>query len=177
VSAWSPGVETLNKQEERSAMRRVMMVAGVMLVSVAFGSPLAARADEGDASGHHGDMLKQFDTDGDGKLSDAEKAAAKAAWEAKRAEHEKEMLAKFDKDGDGKLSDEERAAAHEAMKAEHAKEMLAKFDKDGNGKLDAAEQAEMDKAMLAHKGKGGRHGKDAPEKCATNSAPAVTPAQ
>ncbi len=158
-------------------MRRVMLVAGAMLVSVVFGSPLAARADDGVTGGHKGDMLKQFDTDGDGKLSDAEKATAKAAWEAKRAEHDKEMLAKFDKDGDGKLNDEEKAAAHEAMKAEHAKEMLAKFDKNGDGKLDAAEQAEMDKAMLAHKGKGGRHGKDAPEKCATDAAPAVNPAQ
>ena len=48
-------------------------------------------------------IIEKFDKDGDGKLSDEE-----------RAEIRKEMMAKFDKDGDGKLSPEERKAAMEA---------------------------------------------------------------
>ena len=48
-----------------------------------------------------------FDKDGDGKLSDDEKAEARKAMEARR----KEMIGKFDKDGDGKLNEEERKAA------------------------------------------------------------------
>ena len=63
------------------------------------------------------EILAKFDKDGDGKLNDEERAAAKAAAEAKMEERKKEMIAKFDKDGDGKLSDEEKKAAEEAAKA------------------------------------------------------------
>ena len=52
-------------------------------------------------------LMKKFDKDGDGKLSDEEKAEARKAMEARR----KEMIGKFDKDGDGKLNEEERKAA------------------------------------------------------------------
>jgi Ca2+-binding EF-hand superfamily protein len=45
-------------------------------------------------------IIEKFDKDGDGKLSEDE-----------RAEIRKEMMAKFDKDGDGKLGPEERKAA------------------------------------------------------------------
>ena len=47
-------------------------------------------------------IMKKFDVDGDGVLSDTEKAAMKADREA--------MIAKYDTDKDGKLSEEERAA-------------------------------------------------------------------
>ncbi len=52
-------------------------------------------------------VLKKFDKDGDGKLSDEEKAA----WKAARDGEKKAMLEKYDADKDGKLSDEEKAAA------------------------------------------------------------------
>ena len=54
-------------------------------------------------------LIEKFDTDGDGKLSDEEKEAAREARKA-------EFLKKFDKDGDGELSPEERKAAGEAMR-------------------------------------------------------------
>lgn len=60
---------------------------------------LALPAAEGGQSGKcHGDKLRQhvlerFDTDKDGKLSDAEKAAAKAA----RKEHREERKDKIDR--------------------------------------------------------------------------------
>ena len=53
------------------------------------------------------EMIKKFDKDGDGKLSDDEKAELRKAMEARR----KEFIARFDKDGDGKLNEEERKAA------------------------------------------------------------------
>ena len=79
----------------------------------------AADKDKADKAKKHEEMIKKFDKDGDGKLNDAEKQAAK---EAMKAEHEKKMLEKFDTDKDGKLSDAEKAEmqkAIEAHKAEH----------------------------------------------------------
>ncbi len=48
------------------------------------------------------ELLKKYDKDGDGKLSDAER-------EQMHKDHMAEMLKKYDTDGDGKLSDEEKA--------------------------------------------------------------------
>ncbi|MFT4176852.1 MAG: EF-hand domain-containing protein [Luteolibacter sp.] len=64
------------------------------------------------------EVLEKFDKDGDGKLSEEEKAAMKEA-------RKKEMLEKYDKDGDGKLSDEEKAA----MKADRKKHRGGKPEK------------------------------------------------
>ena len=75
-------------------------------------------------------MLKKFDKDGDGKLSDAEKATLRVEMQSRQGskdrrqwtpEQRTEMLKKFDKDADGKLSDDERNAAREAMKASRNK--------------------------------------------------------
>ena len=73
----------------------------------------------------HKMMLEKFDANKDGQLDDAEKAAAKADFEAKRAEKkaafEKKMLEKFDANKDGQLDDAEKAAAKaefEKMRAE-----------------------------------------------------------
>jgi len=53
-------------------------------------------------------MLKEHDKDGDGKLSDEERKAAKEAMRER-------MKKEFDKDGDGKLNDEERQKMRAAM--------------------------------------------------------------
>ena len=72
-------------------------------------------------------MIKRFDKDGDGKLSDDEKAEAQKALKAKKGEARPaagkltEAMKKFDADGDGKLSDEEKAAAKKEL-AEKRKE-------------------------------------------------------
>ena len=58
-------------------------------------------------------LLKKFDSNGDGKLDDAERAKAKEAFQAKR----KEMIKRFDADGDGELSKDEMEAAKEQWKS------------------------------------------------------------
>lgn len=82
----------------------------------------AARvALRGERGGHHrmgkaamrGRMLERFDADKHGKLSDAERQAAKA----QRAEFRQRMLERFDADKDGKLSPAERQAARAARPA------------------------------------------------------------
>ncbi len=89
--------------------------------------------------GCRGGMWKQFDADGDGMLSDAEKAKLKAAWAVRREARKKEMLAKYDKDGDGELSRDEKAEAWKAGSDEMRKKIFGKLDTSGDGKLSADE--------------------------------------
>ncbi len=58
-------------------------------------------------------MIEPFDTDGDGKLSDEERANAS---DEVKARHQ-QMLDRFDADKDGKLSEEEHDAARAANRA------------------------------------------------------------
>lgn len=78
------------------------------------------------------EILKEFDKDGDGKLSQEERQAAREA-------RQKAMLEKFDADGDGKLSEDERKKMQETVRAERLKQ----FDKDGDGKLSKEERQAM----------------------------------
>jgi hypothetical protein len=80
-------------------------------------------------------MLHKADTDGDGRLSGDERAAAKAKFQ----ENRKEFVAKHDTDGDGELNETERAAAREQITA-RLKEAKDRFDTDGDGKLDETER-------------------------------------
>ena len=73
-------------------------------------------------------MLEKFDTDGDGKLSQEERDAAKAAKKERRAA----FIEKHDTNGDGELDKEEKAAAKEAI--------IANYDTDGDGKLSREER-------------------------------------
>ncbi|MBS0266334.1 MAG: EF-hand domain-containing protein [Planctomycetes bacterium] len=89
-------------------------------------------------------LLEKFDTDQDGKLSESERQAARAAHAAKAQaakgqgvkapgakgqaggrrpdpEKMKKLVARFDKDGDGKLNDSERQAAREALRKKKGK--------------------------------------------------------
>ncbi|OVE77948.1 hypothetical protein BVX99_01070 [bacterium F16] len=73
------------------------------------------------------EIIKKFDKDGDGRLSEGERAALKEDAK-KRGE---EMRKKFDTDGDGTVSDEERKASMSA----HLEERFKKMDSDGNGSI------------------------------------------
>jgi Ca2+-binding EF-hand superfamily protein len=91
-------------------------------------------------------MLKEFDTDGDGKLSEQERANAKETVKTLMEKRKQAMLDKVDKDGDGQVSEEEKAAAKDALKAKaeaRRKAMLEKYDADGDGTLDEAERKTM----------------------------------
>jgi Ca2+-binding EF-hand superfamily protein len=83
-------------------------------------------------------LLETFDTDKDGKLSDDERNAMRAAMKAKAEERRAAMLAKYDKDGDGKLSDDEKAMLHADMQAKRLA-LIEKYDADQDGKLSPAE--------------------------------------
>jgi hypothetical protein len=75
-----------------------------------------ARAPRGERGGdHRGRILERFDADGDGELSETERAAARSAMEERRAEMRRRVLERFDADGDGQLSEDERQAARRHM--------------------------------------------------------------
>ena len=110
-------------------------------------------------------LMKQFDKDGDGRLSEEERAEAMKALREKTADlaemrkkFAREIIAKFDRDGDGKLDEnelvgfmeEQRKAFESGMQRRGPrreftppKEILAKFDKDGDGKLSREERRSM----------------------------------
>jgi len=68
------------------------------------------------------DVIKKYDTDGDGELSEEEKKGAQTDWKAEKAKGGKgnsgkgfgpytkraDVIKKFDADGDGELSEEEK---------------------------------------------------------------------
>lgn len=85
------------------------------------------------------EVVKEFDKDGDGKLSDEEAKAAREALQSRREEARKKMLEKYDKDGDGQLNEEERAKMREDLEARH-KALLEKYDANKNGRLDPDER-------------------------------------
>ncbi len=119
----------------------------MIVIAAAFGLAGAAHAEEPRKDRPHRDIppevIEKFDKDGDGKLNEEERQAARAAGKERMEAKRKEMIAKFDKDGDGKLSEEEEQAMREARR----KMMMEKFDKDGDGELSDDEKAEMRKAM------------------------------
>ena len=106
------------------------MLACAAIVSLA-ATTFAAPPENNDPAARKAEMLKKFDKDGDGKLSDTEKTTLRAEMQNRRGggrdrkqwtpEQRDEMLKKFDKDGNGKLSQEERDTAREAMKASRTK--------------------------------------------------------
>ena len=149
-------------------------LACAAIVSLAT-STFAAPPENNDPAVRKAEMLKKFDKDGDGKLSDEEKSTLRAEMQYRRGERDRkqwspeqrdEMLKKFDKDGDGKLSDEERTTLRAEIQnrrggrdrkqwtPEQRDEMLKKFDTDGDGKLSQEERDTAREAMKASQTKG-----------------------
>lgn len=112
----------------------VTMLIGLM-------TPALSRAEEqsGEAKEHkkgpNKEMLKKYDTNKDGVISEEEEIAMKAAREAEKAE----MLKKYDADGNGELSKEEKMKMREDRKKEWADKKKEKANKDG-GKEAEGEQ-------------------------------------
>ena len=90
------------------------LLTATLFASPAFAQSEAPAAPPPAPGPRHAEMIKQFDQNGDGRLDDTERAAARAA-------HRGEFLKRFDRDGDGQLNDSEKAAARQAGKAMHQK--------------------------------------------------------
>lgn len=147
-----------------SSLAPALLAATLFLVPVLPAQDAAGEMNESvestDSSARRqADILKRFDKNGDGKLDENEKAAAKeynreSADERRnkaRKELGKRALSRFDTDGDGKLNDAERAEAVKA--AEKNPRALKRFDKDGDGKLSDAEKSAALEAMAKEREK------------------------
>jgi Ca2+-binding EF-hand superfamily protein len=97
-------------------------------------------------------MMQKYDTNGDGKLDDSERAAMRADFAAKRAERKQKMLEKYDVNGNGKLDPSERAA----MKHDRKVAMFKKLDTNGDGQISFQE---FEAGKLGGGFHHGRHGK------------------
>jgi Ca2+-binding EF-hand superfamily protein len=98
------------------------------ILALAFAAPAIAE-DSKEGGNRPARIFQKSDTDGDGRLSKEERAAA-------RDKHQKEHLQEFDADGDGKLSDTERSAANKQRYSRH----IEQFDTDGDGTLSEEER-------------------------------------
>ena len=159
---------------------RIMLLLGLIFVLAVGADVLLAQADE-PAPGGRGNfrekLLKEFDKDGDGRLGEDERAAAKKAWQERRGQKGgapgKRLLEQFDENKDGKLDETERAKAREAMKARRGAEgrprgsgalaIFANLDKDGDCTLSEAEINAAMEARLARMAKMAKdRGRDLP---------------
>jgi len=80
-------------------------------------------------------FIQLYDTDGDGTLSDEERAAVR---EDLKARHTR-LLQKYDQDGDGVLGESERARVRADL-LEFFKDAAATYDSDGDGVLSPEER-------------------------------------
>jgi len=107
-------------------------------------APAAAFAGGGGKGADHDAMFKQMDTNGDGKISAEEHAAAV-----------KKMFDIMDANHDGKVTADEMTAAHEKITGKKAQpgemssaDKIKMFDTNGDGVLSAEEHQTGAKAMF-----------------------------
>jgi hypothetical protein len=102
------------------------------------------------------EMIKEYDKDGDGKLSDTERTAMMEAMKAKREAQMKADLEQYDAYKDGKLDEAETKTMRETKQ----KAMMEKYDTDKDGKLSDEERAKIpaSERMMSWGGRGGAGG-------------------
>lgn len=109
------------------------------------------------------ELLKRFDKDANGKLSDAERDAMRQERITEKVRQEQsgrrgfrppvppETVKKFDKDGDGELNDDEMQAVFDDMR-KRMEEVTRQYDKNKDGRLDEEEfetvRADIDSGKL-----------------------------
>ena len=104
-------------------MHRYPILIIMTLASAAFAIDPPAGGEQSKPPGPHKDkgdmermMLEKFDANKDGKLDESERAAAKAAWEARQGEHGEEMFKRIDANSDGMISKDEWTTAWTMIK-------------------------------------------------------------
>jgi Ca2+-binding EF-hand superfamily protein len=102
-----------------NAMRPTVLALTALLFMPAVlraGDAPDAGRERGKRGERHARVLERFDTDRDGRLSEGERAAARAAIAARIQEKRPELFARLDTNHDGTLSAEELRAARDARR-------------------------------------------------------------
>jgi len=95
------------------------------------------------------ERIAEFDSDGDGQLSDAERAQMREARQAEREARRAEMIAELDKNADGQLDESER----QAMRQQRVQGTLDRLDANRDGKLSPDELAARNADADANSGR------------------------
>ena len=98
----------------------------LFLSTTLFGTPDLKDNDERTSFPIRDVIIKQFDSDGDGKLSMDELSKMRRKMQGKK----QEIMQKFDANGDGMLNDEERKTISKAFQKRKS-EAFETFDTDG----------------------------------------------
>lgn len=85
------------------------------------------------------EIKSRIDTNQDGTLDQAERAAVRERLQAKRSAKAEKMISRFDTDGDGALNKQELSNAHEAVKQRKA-EFKGRHDRNKDGRLQGPER-------------------------------------
>lgn len=159
-TSWQlPEVTTVERTHPMNLSTRFIATLTLCLVSSpGFAKPIEQQDNH---PSRRARILGTFDLDGDGTLSESERAEAKKAMTARR-------LKRFDTNGDGVLDDSEKQAMKETRTARRAERkdrrhgtrrqaMLEQFDVNGDGTLDDDEKKSARKAHR-HRHRGRRDG-------------------
>lgn len=132
--------------DEQTAAAAALLAGKVKFEKPAATTRIATTAERGETPASGGppsqeEMVKKYDKDGDGKLSNEER---RAMWKEMMEKRQKDMLAKYDKNGDGTLDKDETARMNRTEGMAHMPKgmrefTLRNFDADGDGELSEAE--------------------------------------
>ena len=146
-------------------------LATLLILALPAALPTVASAQQGPLQKA---LLERFDKNGDGKLDESERKAAREASEARRQTNQRanfqQLVKRFDADGDGKLNPEENKKLQAYIdqrffQAFGGKEATMKrFDADKNGRLDPQERGVIREAIQARQRRAGFSGNPPPKR-------------
>ncbi len=104
-------------------MKTLKLSFAILAVCVVAAPVLADDAKQDRGADFRKQLVEKFDKDGDGKLNEQERDAARADFEKRRKQrgggqplNRKEILKKFDKNENGKIDPDERTAVAEFIR-------------------------------------------------------------
>ncbi|MEL6907968.1 MAG: hypothetical protein AAFP22_21350 [Planctomycetota bacterium] len=135
---------------------RITILLLSLFLGATVGSAQSARPATPEKSEARAKVLERFDTNGDGQLDDAEKAAAKAA--RRGAEGQRTRRGKAvrggERTGKGQRSGKRRGRRGRA-RGQGRQRALERFDTNGDGTLDETEREALRRAVQERRGEGG----------------------